>query len=190
MKKRSEKGHPGYLKRRKTGLLIRGLILAAGVAALFLTGYFTLGTRFNWLTIVAVLSAVPMAMQFATFFSIVSYKDRPEEEYRRVRETVGNGVLDTGLIVSNKDGKAIEILYAYVHETSIYLLVSDKITSLASTEEYIRSFLRLNAVDGPVTVYTSLDVYLKRLSSLEPSDRDSCDEYLLKQEGILRAISI
>ena len=185
-----EKGHPGYLKKRKTGLLIRGLILAAGVLALFLTGYLTLGTRFNWLTIVAVLSAVPMAMQFATLFSLLPYKERPAEEQEKVRKAVGNGVLDTGLIVSNKDGRAIELDYAYVHESGIYLLSFGKIVSLQQTEEYIRSFLRLNQVDGSVTLFTDLDVYLKRLSSLAPSDRDSCDELLLKQEGILRAISM
>ena len=188
--KKATKGYPGYLKKRKLGLLARGLILAAGVAALFLTGYLTLNTRFNWLTIIAVLSAIPMAMQFATLLSLVHFKDRPKEEYEEIRALTGNGVLDTELIIANKDGKAIDLAYAYFHESGIYLLTLGKITSLDQTEEYLHSFLRLNTVDGPLTLYTDLGVFKKRLKSLEPSDRDECDEYLLRQEGVFRAISM
>ena len=190
MKHRVTKGHYGYLKHRKRGLLIRGLILLAGIIVLFLTGYLTLGTRNNWLTIFAVLTALPMAMQFATLFAILKYKGRPEEEYREIREITGNGVLDTEILVSNKNGKPIELPYAYFHENGIFLWTPDTKADIPASEEYLHNFLRLQEADGPVTILTDLNQYKKRLSLLPPSDRESCDELLLRQEGVLRAISM
>lgn len=189
-KERITKGHYGYLKKRKTGLLIRGGVLLIGVLVIFFTGLITLKTNKNWLTIVAALSAIPMAMQFASLFSIVKYKSRPKEEYDEVKRIVGNGLLNTELIVANKDGKNLEFNYAYVHETGIYIYTTSLKMDLVKTPEYVRNYLRLNSVDGKVMMFTDFKAYKKTLKNLAPSDRETVEDLLLQQEGVLRAISM
>ncbi|GEM_PF-2510700 len=183
------KGHYGYLKVRKLKLLLGASILLLGIIGLMIINWLVFKTNKTWLSIFAALSAIPMAMEFATFFSIVKFKQRPEEEYDEISEIVGNGVMDYEIIVANKDGASFEFPYVYIHESGIYAYSPNPKLDVSATQEYVRNYLRLNQCDGPYTIYTDLRVYKNRLKSLEPSDRDTCDEYLLQQEGIIRAIA-
>ena len=183
------KGHQGYLKARKRSLLFRTLLLFIGIIGLVLIGWVTLKTNKNWLSIVACLSAIPMAMSLATLLSVRQFKERPAEEISEIQNIIGKGVLDYDLIIANREGKSYQLSYVYFHETGIFAFIPDEKTDIKKGQDYIRNFLRLDACDGPLTLYTNLNTYKKKLSSLSPSDRETCDEFLLKQEGVLRAIS-
>ena len=91
--KRNTKGHFGYIRRRKRNLSIMVGILAAGIIGLVLLGYLTLGTKNNWLTIVAILTVLPTANLAVVLFALLPYKGRPKEEYDQVVSIVGDGVL-------------------------------------------------------------------------------------------------
>ncbi len=187
---RIPKGHYGYLKKQKTGLFIKGLLLLAGVITLVLLGIHITGSKRNWMTIFGCLTAIPMALQFTIFFSMIRYKDRPEEEYEGLKQLPACGVFDTGLVVSNRSGKSLEINYACFHEDGIFLFTADEKADIPKSEEYIHSFLRINQCDGHLKLYNNLKQYEKKLRSLTPSDRESAPDKLLQQEGVLRAISM
>ena len=77
------KGHYGYIRRRKKNLSIKVGILAAGIIGLLVLGYVTLGTKNNWLTIVAILTVLPTANLAVVLAALLPYKGRPMEEYQQ-----------------------------------------------------------------------------------------------------------
>ena len=188
--KRAQKGHYGYLRQRKTNLFVFSLVLALIIAGIAVYGIIMKGTTKNWYSIIAAMLVIPMAMQLSTLSPMLKHKDRPKEEYERIRALAGNGILDTGLLIAGKDGKAFDLSYAFIHESGIYCFIPDEKQNAQETEEYLRNYLRLSEADGDLTVYKNLKSFEKRLQNLPPSDRDEADEYLLKQEGVLRAISM
>ncbi|MBO4411823.1 MAG: hypothetical protein IKY02_03610 [Lachnospiraceae bacterium] len=183
-------GHRGYLKKKKTTLLIRSLILAVGAAALILTGYFTTGSVKNWLTIVGLVTAIPFAMQLATLLSMIRYRERPDEEYERVLAIVGDDVFDTELLVANKDGASFYFPYVLFHDSGIYAYLENPKADPAKTSDYIRNYLRLHEVDSELIIYQNPEAFLGRIRSLSRIPRESASEELLKREGVFRAISM
>ncbi|MBQ6551212.1 MAG: hypothetical protein IJL78_07385 [Lachnospiraceae bacterium] len=190
MKKKVGKGHYGYIEQRKKRLLIQGILLMAGIAGFMVLGIVITGSNKNLFTLVAVMTAIPMVMQFVQLFALAKFHSRPADEYEEVRELAGNGLLNTGLVIANKDGPSYDIGYAYVHSTGIYMYCANEKVDTAKTEEYVRNFLRLNSCDAEVTILTDLRVFKKRLQSLSPEDRAEVPDDLLQQEGVLRAISM
>ncbi len=188
--KRAVKGHYGYLKQRKTNLFVFSLIIAAVIAGIAAYGIIMRGTTKNWYSIIAALLVIPLAMQISTLVPMLKHKDRPKEEYDRIRSLAGSGILDTGLLIAGKDGKAFDLAYAYVHENGIFCYIPDEKLNAQEIEEYLHGFLRLSDLDGDLTVYKNLKSFEKRLQGLPGSDRDTADERLLQQEGVLRAISM
>lgn len=183
-------GHRGYLKQRKLGLFIRALILATGVFLLVLTGYLVVHTVRNWFTIVGLVTAIPLAMQLATLFSILPYKEPDQTLYDEVRDAVGNGVFDTELLVANKDGKSYYFPYVYFHTTGIFAYLPENKQDPVKASEYIRNYLRLHEADQELIVYQDYDLFLRGLKSLEANDRNTVPEVVLRQEGVFRAISM
>ena len=188
--KRALKGHYGYLKQRKRNLFILSLIIALVIAGIAVYGIIMRGTTKNWYSIIAALLVIPLAMQISTLVPMLKFKDRPREEYDRIKALAGSGILDTGLLIAGKDGKAFELGYAYVHENGIFCYIPDEKLNAQEIEEYLHGFLRLSDADGDLTVYKSLKSFEKRLQNLPLSDRDTADERLLQQEGVIRAISM
>ncbi len=190
MNRKITKGHYGYIAARKKRLLLQALILFIGMAGFIVLGYIITKSNKNLLTLAAVMTAVPMVMQIVQLIAISRYHSRPEEEYLQVKELAGNGLLNTDLVIANKDGPSYDIGYAYVHSGGIVLYCANEKLDIGKTEEYIRNFLRLNGCDAPVQIITDIRVFMKRLKSLPPEDRENVPEELLKQEGVLRAISM
>ncbi|MBR6322063.1 MAG: hypothetical protein IKR59_04260 [Lachnospiraceae bacterium] len=188
--KRALKGHYGYLKQRKRNLLLLSVILFVIILGIAVYGLVMRGTTKNWYTIIAALLVIPMAMQLSTLIPMLKHKDRPQEEYDHIRALTGNGILDTGLLIAGKNGKAFELNYAYVHENGIYCYSASEDVNAQETAEYLKNYLRLSDVDGDLIIYTQMKSFEKRLKELPPSDRDTADDSLLRQEGVLQAISM
>jgi len=184
------KGHHGYLKFRKRQLFLRTMILFLGAAGLVVIGIVVTKTNKNWMSLIAIFTAVPMCMQLVSYIALGKFFSRPEEEYRELRALTGNGLLDTELVVGRRDGKSLPVDYVYVHEDGIFVYTSEKNCDVKATTEYLHTFLRLSQVDDNIYLFTDLRNYKARLKSLSPSDRESCSETLLEREGVFRAISM
>ncbi len=184
------KGHHGYLHARKRTLLIRTSLLAIGVIALLIMGFTLTHTRKNLLTVAAVVSVLPTANQAVILIAVLPYHGRKKEEYDTVRAIVPKGILDTELVITSKNDKSMQLDYAYIHPTGVYCFSFDEKLDLSKTEKYIQMMMKNNKLNTHVKVFRDFKQFKKRLGELEPIDRDTCDEKLLKIEGVLRAISI
>lgn len=190
IREKPTKGHRGYLRHRKTVLLLRSVLLLTGIAGILLIGYVLTKSLKNWLTIFAAVTAIPLAMQLATYFSVLPFIAPEKGRYDAVKQAVGSGILDTELLIANKDGIAFPIDFAYIHPEGIFFFSSGRKIDPGKVSEYVRNFLRLNDEDAPVKVETDFDRYLREIRLLPPSDRDTADEKLIRQEGVLRSISM
>lgn len=188
--KKITKGHYGYLRARKRTLLIRTLLLSVGVIALLIMGFALTHTKKNLLTVAAIVSVLPAANQAVILIAALPYRGREQEEYESVRAIVPKGVLDTELVVTSKSDKSMQLDYAYIHPTGIYCFSFDSKLDIPKTERYIQSMMKNNKLNTHVKCFRDFKQFKKRLKELEPIDRDTCDEKLLKIEGVLRAISI
>ncbi len=184
------KGHYGYLGRRKKRLMCQVGMIAFGIIALVGLGIYSTGNRKNLLTVAAVASALPLANQLVVLIAAFKYHERPVDEYEKVAAIVGDGLLNTELIITSKTDKAIEINYAYVHEKGVFCYSVNKALDAKKTEEYIAGFLKANHLPADVFLMRDWKKFLNRLSELEPEDRKTCDEKLLRIEGVLRGIAI
>ena len=160
---RIKKGHHGYIKRKKRLLLGEVLGLLIGIIGLVVIGVVTTGSRKNLLTVVAMVSVIPI---------------------------VGKGILDTELVITSKTDKSFLLDYACIHEKGVFCYCSDKNVSEKKTAEYIKSFMKANDLKTDIFVIRDWKNYLNRIRELEKWDRASCDEKLLKIEGVLRGIAI
>ena len=177
---RIKKGHHGYIKRKKRLLLGEVLGLLIGIIGLVVIGVVTTGSRKNLLTVVAMVSVIPMVNQLVILIALWKYQPCPDKEYEQVASIVGKGILDTELVITSKTDKSFLLDYACIHEN-----VSEK-----KTAEYIKSFMKANDLKTDIFVIRDWKNYLNRIRELEKWDRASCDEKLLKIEGVLRGIAI
>ena len=56
--------------------------------------------------------------------------------------------------------------------------------------DYIKSFMKANELKTDIFVIRDWRNYLNRIRELEEWDRSTCDEKLLRIEGVLRGIAI
>ena len=187
---RVRKGSYGYLARRKKQLMAHVGLVLAGIIILIVLGIWSTGTRKNLLTVVAAVSVLPLANELVVLIAVWKYHSRPKEEYDQVRELVGNGLLNTELVITSRTDKSMEISYAYVHEKGIFCYSADKSLDVKKAADYISGFMKQNNLKTEVFVIREWKQFLNRLRELEPEDRNTCDEQLLRAEGVIRAIAV
>ena len=109
---RIKKGHHGYIKRKKRLLLGEVLGLLIGIIGLVVIGVVTTGSRKNLLTVVAMVSVIPMVNQLVILIALWKYQPCPDKEYEQVASIVGKGILDTELVITSKTDKSFLLDYA------------------------------------------------------------------------------
>ena len=184
------KGHHGYIKRKKRLLLIEVLVMLIGIIGLVVIGVVTTGSRKNLLTVVAIVSVIPMVNQLVILVALWKYQPRPDKEYEQVAALVGKGILDTELVITSKTDKSFLLDYACIHEKGVFCYCSDKNVSEKKVADYIKSFMKANELKTDIFVIRDWRNYLNRIRELEEWDRSTCDEKLLRIEGVLRGIAI
>lgn len=185
-----KKGHYGYLRRKKKRLMLQVGVILFGIIVLLVMGYISTKTRKNLLTIVAVVSVLPLANLLVVLIAVWKYQSRPKDEYDAVVAAVGNGILDTELIMTSKTEKAMEINYVYIHERGVFCYSADKKLDAKKAEAYMQDYLKQNDLETTVFLIKDWKNYMNRLKTLEPEDRKTCDETLLRIEGVLRNLAI
>lgn len=69
-------------------------------------GVVTTGSRKNLLTVVAMVSVIPMVNQLVILIALWKYQPCPDKEYEQVASIVGKGILDTELVITSKTDKS------------------------------------------------------------------------------------
>lgn len=187
---KKNKGDYGYFTYRKKIQLFKCLLLLAGIVILLLIGYFATHSKKNLMTVIAIVSALPFANEAVVLFTAMPYRSRPKEEYDKVRELAGDGLLSTELLLTRGSGKSFLIDYAYVHPSGVFLYTTDGALKENEAADHIQGIMVNNELYPKIKVYKNLKKYQLCIKDLAPVHRSDCDEELLKIEGVLHAISI
>ena len=84
-------------------------------------GVVTTGSRKNLLTVVAMVSVIPMVNQLVILIALWKYQPCPDKEYEQVASIVGKGILDTELVITSKTDKSFLLDYACIHD-ALYMI--------------------------------------------------------------------
>ncbi len=184
------KGDYGYLAYRKKIQLLKCLLLLAGIVILLLIGYFATHSRKNLMTVIAIVSALPFANEAVVLLTAMPYHSRPKEEYEKVLDAAGEGLLSTELVLTRSSGKNFLIDYAYVHPSGVFLYTTDETLKEGEAIDHIKGIMVNHELYPKLKIYKNLKKYQLCIKDLEPVHRSDCAEELLKIEGVLHAISI
>lgn len=88
--KKAVKGTYGYLKAKRTRVLIRTLLFFAISLAIFAAGYITTGSRKNLFTIVAVLGCLPACKSLVNLIMFFRAKGCSAEAVKQIRPVEGH----------------------------------------------------------------------------------------------------
>ena len=184
------KGQYGYFRRRKQVQAAKSLLVLAGMAVLLAIGYHETHTRNNIMTVLAIVSALPLAHGVVAWLAVLPYHARPEAEYEQVRQCAGDGVFSAELLLTRPNGRSFLVDYAYVHPKGVFLYTSDRTVQEKELAAHLQSLLSGHGLHPSIQLDKQLHQYQARLRALEPVHRRDCPEELLRIEGVLHAVSI
>lgn len=189
--KRVTKGHYGYLSYKKKIEIVKMLVILLGIVILLVAGYVTTHTRKNLLTVAAVVSVLPLANLLVPFLVILPFKGRPKEEYEEIKKTVGNGLLNTELVITAHNEKPFGVDYIYIHPDGVFCYSSQENLKADALKKHLKTMIEGHDLNTPI-IYVSQNYkkYQRKLASLSPVNREDCDEDLLRIEGVIRALAI
>ena len=185
-----QKGHYGYIKRKKIHLIAGIIFFVIGIIGFLAIGIITTGSRRNLLTVAAVLLVLPMAKLLVVFIALLPFSGRPKEEYDRVAEIVGDGVLDVELVVTASDNKSFCMDYCVFTEKDVLVYCAQKPKEPKKAQEHLQGFLDAHELKFTVHFIPDFKPFCRRIAQEELPKRAECSEDLLKAEGVLRGLSI
>ena len=186
----ARKGKYGYIHRKKLRLIAGILFFLLGIAGFLVIGFLTAGTRRNLLTVAAVLLVLPMAKLLVILIALWPFSARPKEEYDRVAQVAGNGVFDTELVITSSTEKTCCLDYCIVTEEGVLACCLNPRQDKKKIEKNLSGYLSAHELNDRVTIVSDYKTFLKKASALPGTDRNTCDESLLRIEGVLRGLSI
>lgn len=189
--KRITKGHYGYLKYKKKIELVKLGVILMGIVILLVAGYMGTHTRKNLLTVAAVVSVLPLANIAVPIVAMWPFHGRPQEEYEEVHKAVGNGLLNTELVITAHNEKPFGVDYVYIHPDGVFCYSSQKNLKVDALTKHLKTMIEGNELHTPtVHVFQNYKKFLRRVGALSSVNRGDCEEDLLRIEGVIRALSI
>ena len=170
MKEAIEKGHYGYIDRRKKNQLIKTLICAVVIVFLAGLGYMIFGTKLNFIMVPAMLMVIPMANFFVAFAGLAAFDTASAEHYAAVRAYDEQGML---LAVVYKNGV---IAYSYSRKWKP-----------GDIELTINDILQRRGIPMRMKVYSSWEEFMERINGLEAPDSESEKRVSMAKEAVLSA---
>ncbi len=165
--KKGEYGYRTYYKR-KTGILI--LLFLIAIAAQYIASRMsrTEGTR-NILTVMAVLTVLPMANLAAPFLAVWKYRTPDRSQKDMVQGFADRGLLLFDLIITFRE-MILPLDYCLVHDNQALLYLSQKGMDTKKAETLIEENLRLNRLTCRIFIYEDFDLFLTHVKKCSPTD--------------------
>ena len=185
-----QKGHFGYIHRKKLRLLAGILFFAAGIAGFLIIGIVTAGSRRNLLTVASVLLVLPMAKLLVILIALWPFSGRPKEEYDKVASAAGGAVFDTELVITSAKDKTFCVDYCVFTDTQALCYCAERLKEPKRAEEYLNGYLEAHDLPCRVHLFHDFKAYIRRISSENLPARADCSDEVLKAEGVLRGLSI
>ena len=166
MKEAIEKGHYGYIDRRKKNQLIKTLICAVVIVFLAGLGYMIFGTKLNFIMVPAMASA---------------------EHYAAVRAYDEQGMLLSDLVIVNAKGARMHAEFAVVYKNGVIAYSYSRKWKPGDIELTINDILQRRGIPMRMKVYSSWEEFMERINGLEAPDSESEKRVSMAKEAVLSA---
>ena len=171
--KKAVKGTYGYLKRKRTLVMIRTIIFFGIALALFAAGYITTHTKRNLLTVVAVLGCLPACKSLVNLIMYFRASGCSESAYQQIIKAEGRliGMFDMYFTSYQKN---YAVSHMVVEDRIILAYTEDKGCDLLSCREHLENMLKQAGYkDMTITVNNDLSKYCEQLRGLNDK-KDAC----------------
>ncbi|MCI8660133.1 MAG: O-linked GlcNAc transferase-like protein [Lachnospiraceae bacterium] len=187
---RKEKGEYGYRdSSRRMRIGITSILVAAILAQV--------GARFlvreqaakNILTVMAILTVLPMANMASPLLASWRYRTPPEAFHQKMMAYEGKCVLLYDLILTTKEF-VLPMDAIAVHPGGVYAYCTAGRVDLAKAEKSLNDLFSASHLEPCVKVFGEERSFLKRLDSLKAAEKPEGDGVLAYETGVLKSMSM
>ncbi len=183
MKFEIERGSFGYIKRKKTRLIVTMLLLILAAVVIFVTGLLlNKYDKANICTVLSVLFVLPLAKTLVIYIVMFPYKGVSEELYKKTLSIVNdNAILMTDMVITSPD-KAMHLDFIVITDNQVIGITGKKKQDLRYITGYLQSSFRKNKIEG-FTVkitddYKQFEKYLPDRDFEKTAKQDECFRYI------------
>lgn len=184
--KLKSKGTLGYINNRK---LARGLLFLAEVAlvvAIFLTGYFTTGSRENLFTVVAIVGVLPAAKSLIACIMIWPHKSQTQEAYDEVCGAAGDTCVVLTELVLTTTERIMPIDFIVVKESHIVGYTTHPKCDIPFADKFLTENMQLNGHKVSVKIMNNKSKFLARTTEL--ARKEITEEQMQKDSEIAATV--
>lgn len=165
------KGQFEYIKKKKIQRAIICAISYLMIAAIFLTGYLTTGSRNNILTVAAILSALPAAKFTVSLLMLLPHRSQTREAYEEVKKLSGGAIFYTDVLISTEK-KILPTDFVAIRNGTVCGYASHPKYDPAYAQDYLVSMYKRNGLKPNIKIFTDKNKFLKRVSELAAMPED------------------
>lgn len=183
------KGEYGYRdSHKRMRVLLTGLLAAAILAQLFARSFTDNQAAKNILTVMAILTVLPMANMASPLIASWKYRTPSEAFHQRMVPYEKNGEVLYDLIVTTKD-HVIPLDAAAVHPTGFCLLHLLPLKT-GKAKRKLQEFLKNNRINLKLRLITVEKSFFRRLDSLKPASEYEDDGTVEYAARLLKNLSM
>lgn len=188
--KRYRKGQYGYRNYHRNKELIKVFIGASFIVFQLLIREFTKSDAAkNVLTVMAVLSVLPVANAAAPLLAAFKYRTPSRDFYNQITAFKNRGEILYDLILTSKE-QVIPFDAVVIHETGVYAYCAYKKMDTAKAERFMNQMFLRHKLDREIKILLDETTYINRLRSLKADVRDEINSNLDQTVSLLKSLSI
>lgn len=185
-----DKGQYGYRSsNRKMQVAIVAVCAVAILLQLAARNFTTTDGARNILTVMAILTVLPMANMASPMLAGWKYKDSPKELYERIQKHESDFCILYDLIITSKES-IMPMAAVIVHPTGIYGYCTAQKIDVKKAERFLNDMLESHRLDGNAKVIKDEKTWFTRLENLKPASEYEDDGSVQTAAGLLKSISM
>lgn len=187
---KKQKGQYGYRDSHKRMVLMLVLLFLAAILAQLAARQLTnQQAAKNILTVMAILTVLPMANLASPLLASWKYRTPPEEFHQKIQPYEGKFLILYDLIVTTRES-VIPIDAVAVHPQGVYAYCPASHLDTAKAEKALNALFTANRLEPNLKLLREERSFLRRLDSLKPADTCEDDGSVPYAEKLMKNISM
>lgn len=183
-----KKGMAGYLNRQKYIELLKVLISFGLVAAIFLVGLYTTGTRKNLFTLVAILGCLPAARVLVGLITRFPYRSIPAAKAKDIKTKAPGITLIFDLVFTTYE-KILPVDCIAIYNNTVCGYASSEKTDLEFTAKHLKKMLQDNGHPKvSVKLFHDYKAFLSRAEGMSDIAAIEKDDHSRKEERMVSTL--
>lgn len=187
---KKEKGVYGYRDSSRRMRIIITAILVAAILAQLLARFFTKDPAAkNILTVMAILTVLPMANMASPLLASWRYRTPPEEFHQKVAAYEGKCEILYDLILTTREF-VLPMDAIAVHPAGVYAYCTAKKIRKAKAEKSLNDIFAASRLKPHVKLFEEEKSFLRRLEGLKPAGEFADDGTIAYEVSLLKSLSM